>query len=39
MVIVRFVAVIPNEGSGDVVVHPVTRRSALPQDAALKMLG
>jgi hypothetical protein len=30
MVVVRFVAVIPNEGSGKVVLHPGTRRSVLP---------
>jgi hypothetical protein len=39
MVVVGFVAVIPNEGSGNVVLHPVTRRSALLQDLAFEDAG
>ena len=36
MVVVRFVAVIPSDGGGNVVLHPVTRRSALLQELAFQ---
>jgi len=39
MVVVRLVAVIPSDGSGEDVLHPVTRRSALLQVLAFQDEG
>jgi hypothetical protein len=39
MVVVRLVAVIPSDGSGEVVLHPVTRPSALLQVLAFLDVG